>query len=217
MFTETTKISTKEGKPLMDILKEKNIIAGIKVDKGLDDISGTTEKWTKGLDSLDAFCKEHYERGCRFAKWRSVLMINTGTPSDAAIEENAHGLARYAAICQANGLVPIVEPEIMQDGDHTIEKCAEVSEKVFLAVMAKLIKFGVLLEGILLKPNMITPGIDCKEKADAAKVAWLTVRTLSRSLNPAVPGVMFLSGGSGELDATMYLNEINKVDIKKPW
>jgi len=123
----------------MDILKQKNIITGIKVDKGLDDISGTTEKYTKGLDTLDAFCKEHYERGCRFAKWRAVLKITHECPTNAAIEENAHGLARYAAICQSNGLVPIVEPEILQDGDHDIEKCAEVSEKVFAAVMSKLL------------------------------------------------------------------------------
>lgn len=110
-----------------------------------------------------------------------------------------------------------MEPEILQDGDHTIKKCAEVSDKVFSAVFSKLVKFGVLLEAILLKPNMITPGVDCKEKADPAKVAWLTVRTLSRSVPAAVPGIMFLSGGSGELNATEFLNEINKVQISKPW
>lgn len=113
--------------------------------------------------------------------------------------------------------MPIVEPEILQDGDHTIEKCAEVSEKVFTAVMNKLVKFGVLLEGILLKPNMITPGFDCPSKATPAQVAWMTVRTLSRAVSAAVPGIMFLSGGSGELDATLFLNEINKVQISKPW
>lgn len=182
MFTETTTTKNKDDKLLMDILKEKDIIAGIKVDKGLEDIVGTTEKYTKGLDTLDAFCKEHYERGCRFAKWRAVLKITNDCPSTAAIEENANGLARYAAICQANGLVPIVEPEILQDGDHSIDKCAEVSEKVFSAVMSKLLLYGVLLEGILLKPNMVTPGIDCSTRADHAQVAWMTVRTLTRSV-----------------------------------
>lgn len=172
MYTETVFQSSKNNKRFTDILKEKDIVIGIKVDQGLGNIPGTKdETYTKGIDVLADFCKKHYNEGCRFAKWRSVLKISDNLPSEAAIEENAHGLARYAAICQENGLVPIVEPEILQDGNHSIERCAEVSEIVFNRVQQKLIQFGVLLEGMLLKPNMVTSGSECPNKADHETVA----------------------------------------------
>lgn len=219
MFSETVEQKDKDGNSFMDILKTKGILPGIKVDKGVENIPGSEETFTKGLDSLASMCKEFYAKGCRFAKWRAVLRIGNGMPSHAAIEENAHGLARYAATCQENGLVPIVEPEILQDGDHTIEKCAEVSEVVINRCVQKLLDFGVLLEGCLLKPNMVTQGIDCKvlPKPTHADVAYFTVRTLGRSLLSSVPGVVFLSGGSSESHATSFLNQINRVELPRPW
>jgi fructose-bisphosphate aldolase class I len=156
-------------------------------------------------------CKKYYEKGCRFAKWRAVLKIGDGRPSKLAIRENAHTLARYASICQENGLVPIVEPEILTDGSHTIEECACASERVFAGCMKALIEHKVIIEGCLLKPNMITPGSDNQEKVTAQQIAWFTVRTLSRSIVPALPGVVFLSGGQSEEDASLNLNEMNKI------
>lgn len=133
--------------------------------------------------------------GCRFAKWRAVVKIGDNLPSEVAINETAHSLARYGSICQENGLVPIIEPEILQDGSHDIHKCAEVSERVFSAVMQQLFQQRLLIEGLLLKPNMVTPGAECPNRSNPQEIAWMTVRTLSRSIVPALPGVTFLSGG----------------------
>ena len=133
--------------------------------------------------------------GCRFAKWRAVVKIGDGLPSEVAIAETAHSLARYGSICQENGLVPIIEPEILQDGSHDIAKCAEVSERVFSAVMSQLFQQRLLIEGLLLKPNMVTPGAECPTRSNPQEIAWMTVRTLSRTIVPALPGVTFLSGG----------------------
>lgn len=152
--------------------------------------------------------------GARFAKWRAVVKIGDGRPSEAAILETAHTLARYAAICQENGLVPIVEPEILTDGDHSIDVCAEVSERVFRKVVQALHEQKLLLEGLLLKPNMVTPGATCEDKKTAQEIAWYTVRTLSRTIPPAVPGITFLSGGQSEEEATLNLNEMNKLDAR---
>jgi fructose-bisphosphate aldolase class I len=222
MYEETLHQNSDEGKNFVQLLKEKNVYTGIKVDTGVVNIGGTDgETATQGLDGLAARCKAYYDQGCRFAKWRAVLNINTAKnqPTPLAIVENAHTLARYAGICQDNGLVPIVEPEILTDGAHTIDVCAEVSERVFAACQKALIDHKIILEGCLLKPNMVTPGTECPEKATPAEIAWATVRTLNRSIVPAMTGVVFLSGGQSEEDASLNLNEMNKIDAKRrgPW
>lgn len=219
MYEETLDQKTKDGKPFLEILKERGVIPGIKVDKGVVNIAGTNaETATTGIDGLGDRCKKYYAMGCRFAKWRAVLKIGDGMPSEMAITENAHNLARYASICQENGLCPIVEPEVLTDGSHTIEVCAKACERVFGAVMNALLKQDLLLEGLLIKPNMILPGADCKETKTVQEIAWYTVRTLARTFTGAIPGIVFLSGGQSEEDATVYLNAINSVtEIPKPW
>lgn len=219
LFEETLDQATADGVNFGQLLTSKGILPGIKVDKGLVVVGGTNdESATTGLDGLADRAKKYYEKGARFAKWRAVLKIGDGRPSELSITETAHSLARYASICQDNGLVPIVEPEILSDGTHDIEECARHSERVFGAVMKQLIDHHLILEGLLLKPNMITPGATSTVKATPAQIAWLTVRTLSRTIVPAVPGIMFLSGGQSEEDASLNLNEMNKLEnIKKPW
>lgn len=182
-------------------------------------LSGTTEETaTTGIDGLAERCKKYYGLGARFAKWRAVLKIGPGMPSAMAVTENAHNLARYASICQDNGLCPIVEPEVLVDGTHTIEESAKASEKVFAAVMKALNDQAIILEGMLLKPNMITPGSECKERKTSEEIAWFTVRTLSRTMVPAIPGIVFLSGGQSEEEATLNLNAMNKLTgIPRPW
>jgi fructose-bisphosphate aldolase class I len=219
LYEETLYQKTKDGVPFVELLNKKGVIPGIKVDKGTVVIAGTDgETTTQGLDDLGKKCAKYYADGARFAKWRAVLKIGKGLPSNLAIDENARGLARYAAICQENGLVPIVEPEILVDGTHTIDECAEVSERVFAAVVKACQDHKLLWEGALLKPNMITPGSECDKKVSAQEIAWKTVRTLSRTIPPALPGVMFLSGGQSESQASDNLNEMNKIDVKsRPW
>jgi fructose-bisphosphate aldolase class I len=219
MFEETLFQSAKNGTKFTDMLKAKNVIPGIKVDKGLVFLPGTKEEQsTQGLDGLAERCKKYYEAGARFAKWRAVLKIGDGRPSHLAIQETAHTLARYAVICQENGLAPIIEPEILTDGTHTIEQCAEVTEIVIGACVAAAHQHHVFFEGCMLKPNMVTQGAQCENKRPAAEIAWNTVRTLSRVLPPAIKGVMFLSGGQSEEEATIQLNEMNKITaIKHPW
>ena len=179
-YDETARDSTADGRRFVKVLRDRGIHVGIKVDAGIDPLAGGAEgeTFTKGLDGLAARCAEYYEMGCRFAKWRAVLKIGDGMPTDAAIRENARGLAAYGAICQAHGLVPIIEPEILQDGDHTIEVCAEVSERVFAAVASAMQEYGLLTEGLMLKPNMVTPGAACPKRATPEEIAWMTVRTL---------------------------------------
>jgi len=219
MFEETLDQQTADGKNFVELLRSRGIHAGIKVDKGLVIIGGTKdEQATQGLDGLAARCKTYYEKGCRFAKWRAVCKIGDGRPSEVAIREVAHGLARYGSICQDNGLVPIIEPEILTDGDHDIEVCAEASERVFSAVMKALIDQKLIIEGLLLKPNMVTSGATCPKQANNAEIAWYTVRTLSRTIVPALPGVVFLSGGQSEEDASLNLNAMNQIkDLPRPW
>jgi len=202
-----------------ELLKEKGIVSGIKVDKGVQPLYGTDgETVTQGITDLGARCKKYYEQGARFAKWRAVLHIkDSGAPSQLSIDQNAATLARYAAICQANGLVPIVEPEVLMDGEHTLERSAVVTEKVLAACYKALSDHHVMLEGTLLKPNMVRPGADCKAPCTPVDIARATVRVLQHTVPVAVPGVTFLSGGMSEEDATMALNEINKVPGKKPW
>ncbi len=220
LFKDTLSHKTKDGVPLVKVLLDKGIIPGIKVDAGTVEIPGTDETSTQGLDNLGKHCADYYSQGCRFAKWRAVLKIGKDYPSRKAIIENAHGLARYASICQQNGLVPIVEPEVLVDGTHTIDECAEKSEEVFHYVVRALKEFNVLFEGMLLKPNMITPGSECpgREKVTPDEIAWKTVRTLLRTLPGAVPGVVFLSGGQSEEEATENLNAMNLIpERKRPW
>jgi len=219
LFKETLGHKAKDGTLLVDILKKKGILPGIKVDAGTKTIEGTdNETYTSGIDELDKVCPEYYKQGCRFAKWRAVLKIGKDLPSDKAIHENAEGLAQYAKKCQNHGLVPIVEPEVLVDGTHDIKECAEKSERVFHQVFRSLHNHGVLLEGILLKPNMITQGSECTKKESSQEIAYQTVKTLLRTLPGAVPGVTFLSGGQSEEEATANLNEMNKItEIPRPW
>ena len=217
LFEETLYQTTVDGKLFVDVLKEGGVIPGIKVDKGTVDLAGTNgETTTQGLDGLAQRCQQYYKAGARFAKWRAVLKIGPNEPSPLSILENANGLARYAIICQENGLVPIVEPEILVDGPHDIEKCAAATEIVLAAVYKALSDHHVLLEGTLLKPNMVTPGSD-SAKTTPEEIAKYTVRALQRTVPPAVPGIMFLSGGQSEEEATRNLNAMNALDTKKPW
>jgi fructose-bisphosphate aldolase class I len=175
---------------------------------------------TQGLDNMDARCKKYYEQGARFAKWRAVLHIKDvigATPSQLAIDENAMTLARYASICQANGLVPIVEPEVLMDGDFSIEVAAVATERVIAACYKALSDHHVLLEGTLLKPNMVRTGSDYATPAEAAAIGLATVRVLQHTVPPAVPGITFLSGGMSEEEASLALNAINQVGGPKPW
>jgi fructose-bisphosphate aldolase class I len=218
LYEETLFQKTVDGKPFADVLKEIGVIVGIKVDKGTVPLSGCdNETTTQGLDGLAERCQKYYAAGARFAKWRSVLRIGKNEPSALAIDENANVLARYASICQANGLVPIVEPEILMDGDHDLERASYVTEKVLAAVYKKLSDHHILLEGTLLKPNMVCPGQDCPKKYTPQQIAQATVTTLRRTVPAAVPGITFLSGGQSEEEATVHLNEMNKVDALRPW
>merc|ERR1712098_396886 len=191
------------------------------VDKGVKELFGSEgEGTTQGLDDLDKRCKKYKADGCQFAKWRCVLTIGKNTPSYQAIMENANVLARYAATCQAAGIVPIVEPEVLCDGSHSLDRCMKVTETVLAAVYKALNDHHVYLEGSLLKPNMVTPGQSCPEKATPVQVAAATVTAFSRTIPPTVPGIVFLSGGQSEEEATINLNAINQYKQGsniKPW
>ncbi|KAJ6894877.1 hypothetical protein NC652_028579 [Populus alba x Populus x berolinensis] len=217
LFEETLYQKTSDGKPFVEVLQQNNVIPGIKVDKGVVELAGTNgETTTQGFDSLGARCQQYYKAGARFAKWRAVLKIGPTEPSELSIQQNAQGLARYAIICQENGLVPIVEPEILTDGAHDIKKCAAATETVLAAVYKALNDHHVLLEGTLLKPNMVTPGSD-SPKVTPEVIAEFTVTALRRTVPPAVPGIVFLSGGQSEEEATLNLNAMNKLEVLKPW
>lgn len=218
LFDETFYQKTADGVLFTELLKSQGILPGIKVDKGTVALPGTDgETATTGLDGLGDRCKKYYEGGARFAKWRAVLKIGNGCPSELSIQENAHTLARYAVICQENGLVPIVEPEVLMDGTHSIETSAAVTERVLAATFKALNDHHVLLEGILLKPNMVLSGTQAENRANPQQVAEYTVRTLQRTVPAAVPGITFLSGGQSEAEATANLNAINRHPGKKPW
>ena len=218
LFEETLNQKSKSGKAFVSIFNDLGIKIGVKVDKGLVMIPNTNgETTTIGLDDLAERCQAYYQQGVRFAKWRSVLRIGKNEPSSLAIEENANVLARYASICQANGLVPIVEPEILMDGDHDLVRAVEVAEQVLSSVYKKLHEHHVYLEGTLLKPNMVCPGVDCPTKYTSEQIALATVTVLRRTVPAAVPGITFLSGGQSEEEATLNLSAINNVAIAKPW
>ena len=217
-FHDTFFEKADDGTPFVKLVQDKGIIPGIKVDKGIVKLLGTNdETTTQGLDGMAERCKEYYEGGARFAKWRCVLKIGDGRPSQLAIMENANVLARYASICQMNGLCPIVEPEILTDGDHDLEACMDASERTLAAVYKALSDHNVYLEGTLLKPNMVLPGAQCTKKYTPEQVGKATVTVFQRTLPVAVPGVTFLSGGQSEIDATKHLNAINAYKASKPW
>lgn len=225
LFEETLfQASTVEtgGAPIVDLFQQQDIIPGIKVDQGVEPLSGglAGESWCTGLKGLAERAARYYERGARFAKWRAVLKISsTGCPSELAVRENAWGLARYARTVQEQGLVPIVEPEILMDGDHDIATTASVQEWVLRTTYEALAMNGVFLEGSLLKPSMTCPGAACPEQAGAEEVGEFTVRTLSRTVPAAVPAILFLSGGLSEEDGSLCLNAINQVAAQgyAPW
>eukprot|EP00486_Rosalina_sp_Unknown_P010465 CAMPEP_0201592044 /NCGR_PEP_ID=MMETSP0190_2-20130828/190045_1 /ASSEMBLY_ACC=CAM_ASM_000263 /TAXON_ID=37353 /ORGANISM="Rosalina sp." /LENGTH=369 /DNA_ID=CAMNT_0048050633 /DNA_START=490 /DNA_END=1599 /DNA_ORIENTATION=+ len=217
LFEETLYQKSGDGTPFVDVLNKAGVIPGIKVDKGTRDLQGSPgEKYTQGITDLDVRCAKYYEAGARFAKWRAVLVIQNGYISETAIKENAWGLARYAAICQSKGLVPIVEPEILMDGTHSLQVNQYWTEKVVTACYKALSDNNVILEATLLKPNMCLPGKQYKGKRDIKDNAKATVTALKRSVPSAVPGIMFLSGGQSEEEATLNLNAINSLgDL--PW
>ena len=221
MFDETLKQSTtcNSSIPFPDFLSSKGILPGIKVDTGAKPLAGfKNEKVTEGLDGLGDRLNDYYKMGARFAKWRAVITIGDMIPSDACIYSNAHALTRYASLCQENGLVPIVEPEVLMNGSHTIEDCYEVSQRTLNIVFEQLIMHHVDLKGIVLKPNMIISGIDCNEQADIEKVAELTFKCLRDNVPSDIPGIAFLSGGQSSDLATNHLNKMNEKYIDAmPW
>jgi fructose-bisphosphate aldolase class I len=215
---ETIQQSSAEGTPLPQVLLKQGIFPGIKVDDGPKPLAGfPNETITEGLDGLRGRLVRYRELGARFAKWRAVFTVSDTLPSTTALIVNAHALARYAALCQEQGVVPIVEPEVLMDGPHDIECCEEVTGRVLHAVFGALFDHGILLEGMLLKPNMVLAGAACVHQASPEKVARLTVRCLRRHVPAAVPGIVFLSGGQGAVGATANLNAINAVDGPRPW
>jgi len=219
LFDETIRQQKKDGTPFMKIITDAKIIPGIKVDLGAKDMAGHSgEKITEGLDGLRDRLAEYYEMGARFAKWRAVITIGNGIPSSGCIEANAHALARYAALCQEVGLVPIVEPEVLMDGGHSLDRCFGVTEEVLLTVFQHLYIQGVMLEGMLLKPNMMVPGLNCQRQETIDEVADATVKCLKHAVPAAVPGIMFLSGGQSAELASARLNAMNeRFKGRLPW
>jgi fructose-bisphosphate aldolase, class I len=218
LFDETARQKRPDGMRLVDILDSKGIIPGIKVDKGAKDLAGAPgEKVTEGLDHLRARLEEYHAMGCRFTKWRAVITIGDGKPSDYCIDVNAHALARYAALCVEQGLVPIVEPEVLMDGSHTLDDCYRATERTLERVFAALYDQRVPCEQILLKPNMVISGSECPEQASAEEIAAATLRCFRITVPAAVPGIVFLSGGQTDAQATVNLDAINRAGGEKPW
>ena len=221
LFNETlTQSTTCEDKiPLVKLLRDKGIIPGIKVDTGAKELAGFPgEKITEGLDGLRERLQEYYKIGARFAKWRAVITIGEEIPSDLCILANAHALARYACLCQEMNIVPIIEPEVLMDGMHTIDRCAQITEKTLRNVFKELNNFDVMLEGIVLKPNMVISGMECEEQAGIDQVSKMTVQCLKNTVPESVPGIAFLSGGQTSELATAHLNCMNKNNLDSiPW
>jgi fructose-bisphosphate aldolase class I len=215
---ETIRQRSSTGVPMAALLAKRGIIPGIKVDSGVKPIAGSPgELITEGLDDLRSRLGEYRGMGARFAKWRAVITIADDWPTTACIQANAHALARYAALCQEEQMVPIVEPEVLMDGTHTIERCEEVTSNVLRAVFDELFYQRVSLEGMLLKPNMAIAGTECPTQASAEAVAEATLRCLRRHVPAAVPGIVFLSGGQDSAQATQHLSLINQRSEAKPW
>lgn len=217
LFDETIRQKSAAGQPLVDMLQATGVIPGIKVDAGAKDMAGFPgEKLTEGLDGLGARCAEYYALGARFAKWRAVITIGDGLPSSGCIEANSHALARYAAVCQENGLVPIVEPEVLMDGSHDIDTCYSVTEATQRGLFEELYRQRVVLEQTILKPSMVICGKDCAQQAGVEQVAAMTLRCLKSTVPAAVPGIVFLSGGQSPETATAHLDAMNRMGAL-PW
>jgi len=217
LFDETIRTSASDGTPFAQLLSKKGIMPGIKVDKGPVDIPGFPgEVVTEGLDGLRGRLKEYKELGAKFAKWRAVITIGDGIPTYTCLKANAHALARYAALCQEAVIVPIVEPEVLLDGNHSIERCQDVSEDTLRITFAQLAEHRVYLEGMVLKPSMVVSGKDNSRQAGVEEVAERTIRCLKRTVPAAVPGIAFLSGGQSAVSATEHLNAMNKMG-SLPW
>jgi fructose-bisphosphate aldolase class I len=216
LYDETIRQKAKDGTPFSDYLTKLGVIPGIKVDTGAKPLAGfPNETITEGLDGLRERLVEYHKLGARFAKWRAVIDIGEGFPTAFAIDANAHALARYAALCQENGIVPIVEPEVLMDGGHSIERCEEVTDAVLESVFNQLNAHRIYLEGMVLKPNMVISGKKASNRASPELVAEATVRCLKRHVPSAVPGIAFLSGGQSSAEATLHLSLMNKE--KLPW
>ena len=216
LYDETIRQSSDDGTPFAELLAAKGVVPGIKVDTGAKDLAGHPgEKGTEGLDGLRGRFAEYHELGARFSKWRAVITIGEGIPTDACLHVNAHALARYAALSQEAGIVPIVEPEVLMDADNTIERCHEVTSQTLQLVFRELDRQGVVLEGMLLKPNMVIAGKQCPTQASPEQVAEQTIDCFLRRVPAMVPGIVFLSGGQSEVEATENLNAINQ--LGGPW
>jgi len=217
LYDETLRQKAKDGTPLVEVISATGALPGIKVDTGAKDLAGAPgEKITEGLDGLRERFAEYYEIGARFAKWRAVITIGDHIPSHYCIEANAHALARYAALAQEANIVPIVEPEVLMDGPHDIDTCFWVTEKTQRCVFDQLYEQRVMLEGMILKPNMIVSGTECPTQAGVEEVAEKTVKCLKRAVPAAVPGICFLSGGQSDEDATAHLSAMNAM-FDGPW
>jgi fructose-bisphosphate aldolase class I len=219
LYDETIRQHKKDGTPFVKVLTEAGIVPGIKVDRGAKDLAGHPgEKVTEGLDGLRDRLAEYFQMGARFAKWRAVIAIGDGLPSWGSIEANAHALARYAALCQEAGLVPVVEPEVLVDGEHTLEQCYDVTDEVLRTVFSELFAQRVMLDGMILKPNMVLPGLSCPNQKAVEEVADATVKCLLRAVPAAVPAIAFLSGGQTPELASARLNEMNvRFKSQLPW
>mgnify|MGYP001358814764 CR=1 FL=1 len=218
LFDETLRDDTLSGKSFVDVLEEQGIVPGIKVDTGAKELAlRSGEKVTEGLDGLGARLAEYAEKGARFAKWRAVYTVSNALPSQACYSANAHGLARYAALCQAHGLVPIVEPEVLMDGGHDLTRSFEVTQHAQQLVFEALANQGVNLEGIVLKPSMVISGSKASNRAGIEEVARETLRCLLSTVPPAVPGIAFLSGGQSDEEATSHLSAMHNVGVTFPW
>jgi fructose-bisphosphate aldolase class I len=217
LFDETLRTKAKDGTPFPQLLAKKGILPGIKVDKGPVDIPFFPgEVVSEGLDGLRGRLKEYKELGAKFAKWRAVITIGDGIPTYTCLKANAHALGRYAALCQEAGIVPIVEPEVLLDGNHSIERCQDVSEDALRITFAQLAEQRIYLAGMILKPSMVVSGKDNPRQAGVEEVAERTIRVLKRAVPAAVPGIAFLSGGQSAVSATEHLNAMNKMGTH-PW
>ena len=219
LFDETLRQNASDGTPLPEVLRNQGVIPGIKVDKSTVNMPlSPNEKFTQGLDGLGDRLAEYRELGARFTKWRAVITIGEGIPTESCVEANAEALALYAAFAQENDLVPIVEPEVLIDGDHSIEQCYEATQWMLNATFDEIYEHGVELSGMLLKPNMVISGKDAPEQAGVEEVARATVECLLRTVPAAVPGIVFLSGGQTDLQATQHLNAMNRLyEGRLPW
>ncbi len=218
LYDETIRQSTKDGKKFTQVMIDAGMIPGIKVDTGAKPLAGfPDEKVTEGLDGLRDRIAEYYEMGARFAKWRAVITIGDGIPTDACIEANAHALARYAALCQEGGLVPIVEPEVLMNGNHTLERSFEVTSKTLRTVFNQLALLNIEFDKMVLKPSMVISGDECSKQASVEEVAAATLKCLMDNVPATVPGIAFLSGGQSNEVATQHLNAMNKMAENTPW